>query len=136
MPLTADLSPEEPINMTPMIDVVFNLLVFFLLSATYITEERQLELQVPSVPAAAPAVPTPSDLVINIAASGAISIDEKDLSMEGLEEKLESARKNFPGQGVSIRGDKEAAYQSVARVLSICKRVGIRRIDVMVQEQD
>jgi biopolymer transport protein ExbD len=135
MPLSADLPPEEAINMTPMIDVVFNLLIFFLLSATYITEERQLELQVPAVPAAAPAVATPSDLVINVSASGAVSIDDQEMSLEALEKKLDDARANFPGQGVSIRGDKEAPYQWVARVLSICKRAGIRRIDVMVQEQ-
>ncbi|MBY0587361.1 biopolymer transporter ExbD [bacterium] len=135
MPLSAHLEPDESINMTPMIDVVFNLLVFFLLSATYITEERQLELQVPSVPASAPAVAAPSDLIINIAASGTISINNQELSVEAMEQRLESARKNFPGQGVSIRGDKQAAYQFVARVLSVCKRVGIRRIDVMVQEQ-
>jgi biopolymer transport protein ExbD len=136
MPLSAHLEPDESINMTPMIDVVFNLLVFFLLSATYITEERQLELQVPAVPSAAPAVSAPSDLVINIASEGAISINEQVLSIEGLEQRLESARKNFPDQGVSIRGDKQAAYEFVAKVLSVCKRVGIRRIDVMVQEQE
>lgn len=133
MPLSAHLADPEPINMTPMIDVVFNLLIFFLLSAAYFSQEKSLELAVPKVKGTAAAVAAPSDLVVNVEADGTIFLDANPLPLAELEARLQKARANYPDQGVAIRGDEGARYQSIADVLAACKRAGIRRIDVMVR---
>ena len=134
MPLSAQLPPDEPLNMTPMIDVVFNLLIFFMLSASFITEERELELSVPTVKSSAPMASAPRDLVINIERSGDVVVDGQKFDAAGLEAFLEKARSNYPDQTVSIRGDQDARHQWFAEVLAICKRAKIRSIDVIVQE--
>lgn len=134
MPLSAQLSDFEPINMTPMIDVVFNLLIFFLLSAAYFSEERQLELSVPTVKASAPVVSGPREWVVNVKADGTMLLNDEKVDARRLEDKLRQARKNYPDQAVAIRGDEAARYQWIADVLAICRRSGIRRIDAVVQE--
>lgn len=121
--------------MTPMIDVVFNLLIFFLLSATYFQEESELELSLPKVKSAAPSTSSPRDIEIRVLADGAVEFDGKAVDSKELEDQLTQARDNYPDQAVSIRGDGATRYQWVADVLSICRRVGIRKIDVLVQQE-
>jgi biopolymer transport protein ExbD len=134
MPLSAHLPDPEPLNMTPMIDVVFNLLVFFLLSASFYAEERELELSVPAVGSTSAIVSGPQDIVVNVSKDCRVTINSQLHDAVSLESFLKSAVKNYPGQGVAIRGDKEARYQWIADVLAICKRAGVRRLDVVVQE--
>jgi len=134
MPLSAHLPDPEPLNMTPMIDVVFNLLVFFLLSASFYAEERELELSVPAVNSASAVVSGPQDIVINVSNDCRVTINGRPHDAASLETFLKTAVKNYPGQGVAIRGDKDARYQWIADVLAVCKRVGVRRLDVVVQD--
>ena len=134
MPLSAHLPDPEPLNMTPMIDVVFNLLVFFLLSASFYAEERELELSVPSVSSASAVVSGPEDIVINVNDEGRVTINSRPYDAAQLEDFLKNAVTNYPGQGVAIRGDKASRYQWVADVLGICKSAGVRKLDVVVQE--
>lgn len=134
MPLSAHLPEPEPLNMTPMIDVVFNLLVFFLLSASFYAEERELELSVPAVSSTSAIVSGPQDIVINVSKDCRVTVNGHLHDAASLERFLKAAVKNYPGQGVAIRGDKEARYQWIADVLAICKRIGVRRLDVVVQE--
>jgi biopolymer transport protein ExbD len=135
MPLSADVPDSDPINMTPMIDIVFNLLIFFMLSATYMIEEREIALSVPSVRGAAPSAPAPSEIVVNVHEDGRVSIDGQPLDAASLADRLRKAVANYPDQSVAIRGDEAARYQWIAEVLSIAKESGVRRMDVVVQEQ-
>jgi biopolymer transport protein ExbD len=136
MPLQAGVSESEPLNMTPMIDVVFNLLVFFLLSATYLSDDRQLELSVPSVRSASPSAAAPLDLEILVHRDGRVELQGRPMNAAELENALAAARANYPDQAVSIRGDGAARHQWIADVLSICQRVGVRKINVVVRQQE
>ena len=133
MPLSAQLPEPEPLNMTPMIDVAFNLLIFFMLTTAFYNQEQSLELSVPKIASVNPAVAPPANMVINVQADGRIKVADKFYSTTELESMLRATIANFPGQGVAIRGDEEARYQAVASVLGVCKAVGIRKMDVMVQ---
>lgn len=135
MPIRTGIPDSESVNMTPMIDVVFNLLIFFLLSATYFHEESELELSLPKVKSAAPVTSSPRDLKISVLADGRVQIEGDVVDATGLEARLRGAKENYPDQAVSIRGDGAARHQWVADVLAICRRVGIRRIDVLVQQE-
>ncbi|MFO0948641.1 MAG: biopolymer transporter ExbD [Planctomycetota bacterium] len=133
--LRVPLEEEQPLNMTPIIDVVFNLLIFFLLGSTYLNEERELELQLPQVAAASPLTEAPEEINVNVRADGSASIQGEAVSLQALEERLVAAQKNYPDQAVAIRGDGRVRYDAVANVIAVCRRAGIRQLDVLVQEQ-
>lgn len=135
MALKAKLEEAEGINMTPMLDVVLNLLVFFLLCSSFANAERRLDLELPTVKQAMPMVDMPEEITINVSAEGQIVVATTPLSLDQLTQVLEKARKNFPEQAVAIRGSKDVRYQKVAEVIALCKRVGIARLDVLVMEQ-
>lgn len=129
------VEPEETtINMTPIIDIVFNLLIFFLLGSTYLNDERELELDLPRVPAAAPLTAAPDELTLHVRADGTITLDQKQLTAEELEDRLIKAKANYPDQAVAIRGDRRAAYETILSIVSICRRAGIQRVDFLAME--
>lgn len=130
------VEPEEmSLNMTPIIDIVFNLLIFFLLGSTYLNDERELELDLPRVPAAAPLTAAPDELTIHVRADGTITIDEKPQTISALEELLAKARANYPDQAVAIRGDRRVPYEVILSIVSVCRRAGIERVDFLAMEQ-
>jgi biopolymer transport protein ExbD len=135
MALRCRLELTESLNMTPMIDIVFNLLIFFLLSSTYLHEERQLDLELPKVAAAAPLTDAPDEITVHILADGRISVEQQEVSLVGLRVRLQQARARYPDQAVSIRGDADVRYERVAQVISVCKEVGVARLDILVQEE-
>src|SRR5687768_14365561 len=103
-------------NMTPMIDVVFNLLIFFLLGSAYANDERQIELELPTVKAASPLTEAPEEITVNVAADGTLNALGKNLTLDELTGVLEKSKNNYPDQAVAIRGSREAKYQAVADV--------------------
>lgn len=122
---------DEPlfINLTPMIDIIMTLLVFFM-TATKLTdwEEHQLDVNVPQVTSAAPLTSKPDDLVITIDRSGAVSFKKRVVSLDELRSSLDQAIERYNDQGVVISADGQALHQSVADVMSVCHAAGIKRI--------
>ena len=133
MPIHLDLE-EEPINTTPMIDVVLNLLIFFMLSAVFVQEERALEVQLPSVSAAAPLTEAPDELVVNVLLDGKFVLRDREVSAERLGTELAEARRNYPDQRVAVRGHRRAAYEHVASALAIARKAGIAKLSARVLE--
>ena len=114
------------LSVTPLIDVVFLLLIFFLVSSRFSEEERELDLNLPNVSEALPATLEPSELVINIDAEGRFFIDGEFRQAEQVEQILRRSQANNPlTQTVVIRGDRESNWESVATAMNICKKVGI-----------
>jgi biopolymer transport protein ExbD len=114
------------INLTPLIDVVFLLLIFFLVSSRFAEEERELDLNLPSVSEALPASYQPEEMVINIDSQGRYFVDGTFRQPEQLEQALRRAQANNPlTQKVIIRGDRKANWEPVAVAIGLCKKVGI-----------
>ena len=114
------------LSITPLIDVVFLLLIFFLVSSRFAEEERELDVNLPSVSEALPATVQPDELVVNIDREGRFFIDGAFRQVEQVEQILSRARANNPlTQTVVIRADKEANWDSVATALNLCKKSGI-----------
>ncbi len=120
------LSIRKPIaanalSMTPLIDVVFLLLIFFLVASQFANEDRQLPLKLPSADSAMPMTVDPEILVINVAADGKFYVDGKYLSLADLKARVESdVRDNPISQTVLVRGDRDVPYQAIVSVLDIC----------------
>lgn len=114
------------LSITPLIDVVFLLLIFFLVSSRFSEEERELDLNLPSVTEALPATAQPDEIVVNVDDEGRYYINGAFRQVEQVEQLLRRAKTNNPlTQTVVIRADKEANWQPVATAMGLCKKVGI-----------
>ena len=122
------------INMTPMVDVVLCLLVFFMAATKlYDWEEEQFNVRVPQVSQAAPLTAKPQDLSLTILAPGRVEMGGIAYDLPALTLALKSARARYAEQGVLVRGDAKRTYQDVADVLSACEAAGIQSVRLPVR---
>lgn len=133
MPLKVEPLEEPYLNMTPLVDVILNLLIFFMLGTRFAEEERQVEIQVPDVSHAQPLTAPPDDIIVNVYPDGHIVVDQQTLSPAQLESRLAKAQQNYADQSVLIRGDGKGTYQSIMDVLSICQRARIHNYSLATQ---
>ena len=114
------------IDMTPMIDMVFLLLIFFLVATTFHQEEREMQIALPFASASAPISTMLRELIVNVGSDGAIIVGGKSIEPDQLRSTVEEAVKSNPLQKVTIRGDRATAYANIVTVLDICKASGIQ----------
>jgi biopolymer transport protein ExbD len=137
--LTSRVQSDEPpiINMTPMVDVILCLLVFFMAATRlYDWDESEFAVNVPEVSEAAPATAAPDDLVLTVIKGGVVSVSDTNYDLDQLAKLLGEARARYVNQGVVIRGDASLAYQDLADVLSACDEAGIRNVRLPVRSRD
>ena len=115
------------IEITPMIDMVFLLLVFFLVATTFQDEEREIDIALPVASSGAPISEALRDIIINVKSDGAIVVAGRSRTPDELRELISVAAKRNPAQKVTVRGDREAAYAHIVGVLDICKTAGIQQ---------
>ncbi len=131
MPLKGAEPIEDPqLNLTPMIDVVFLLIIFFMVGTQFTQRERQFEVELPKVTDAQPLTSRPDDIVINVLKDGTIVVDGRPILLKQLEQLLREAQHNYPDQAVIIRGDAAGRYQSIMDVLAACHRANILHISL------
>ena len=129
---TADDLPT--INMTPMVDVMLCLLIFFMLAARlYDWDEQQFHVRVPEVGDASPLTAAPEDLELTVVEPGTVSVRGEVYDLSALTTMLEEARDAYEDQGVTVRGDAALAFQDLADVLSVCDAAGIRHVALLVR---
>lgn len=121
----ADAHSDIHLDFVPMVDVLFNLLIFFLLATSLHQTEREMRIALPQAKASGPLTTALREIVINVDASGAIIVASKRLADEDLSRLIRDAVATNPAQKVSIRGDRTTPYANVARVLDICKGAGV-----------
>lgn len=119
----------ELFNLTPMIDMVFLLLIFFLVASQFAEEERALEVALPEGSQAMPITQRPRELFLNIDEQGRYYVDRKLLSYSELQNLLRQAKANNPlSQTVVIRADKRAQWDFVAAAFRACQEAGITEV--------
>lgn len=113
------------INLTPLLDAIFNLVFFFLLATTLRTEELATEVKLPSSESSTAL--GEQKVTVTLLADGTISYEGKVVSVAELEEKV----RELAAEGVTevmIRGDKEAALGAVFTIIDLCKAAGLKGI--------
>jgi biopolymer transport protein ExbD len=133
MPIKTQRDELPALNLTPMIDVVFLLIVFFMAATEFADAERDLALQLPQVEDAPSATPRPAPRVVTVAADGATRLDGAVVELAQLRALLAEARQTQPRIGVVIRGDQACAYQFVAAAMAACQQAGVADLSVSVQ---
>lgn len=123
---------EDPeVNLTPLIDVVFLLLIFFMVSTTF-TRETELKVQLPE--AGGEAVEQPADAVeVVVSADGRYFVNERAVVNSELAtlrraiEKAAGGRRDVP---LVIRADARAEHQAVVRAMDAAGRAGFERLSI------
>ncbi len=118
-------SAAPTIELTPIIDMVFLLLIFFLVATTFHQTEREMQIMLPAAQAAGPISTALREIVINVDENGGIIVSGQTMDAEGLRALVAKATANNPQQKVTIRGDRRVVYEAIALVLDICKGAGI-----------
>ena len=113
------------IEITPVIDMVFLLLIFFLVATTYQQSEREMQIALPEAESAGPISAVLREIVINVNADGSLVVGGAQTTLEGLRAIVVDAVERNPEQKVSVRGDRDTSYGVIARVLDVCKASGI-----------
>lgn len=112
--------------MTPMIDVVFLLIVFFLVSSHLARREARLELPLPSAATGERDTTTSPRLTINVLADGSTLLGATPAPEGGLAERLRTAAAEHGGElRVRVRGDRTVGYGAIEPVLAACAEAGI-----------
>lgn len=112
-------------DMTPIIDMVFNLLIFFLVATTFHQTEREMQIALPEARASGPITAALREIVVNVDAQGRMIVAGRDMSADDLGAMIRQAVGANPNQKVSVRGDRNTAYANIARALDICKGAGV-----------
>ncbi len=133
MPLKTQTDELPALNLTPMIDVVFLLIIFFMAASKFAEVEADIELQLPEVAAAAPLTTAPKQRTVSVEKSGQVQLDGKDVSLGELTGQLSAAQKEFPQLSVIIRGDAACPFQHVAAALTACKDANISELGITVK---
>src|SRR5262245_3458082 len=123
------------INLTPMIDVILTLLIFFMAATKlYDWNEQKLDVQLPEVGTAKPISQAPQEIVLRIAQDGTVDYKGDAVVVSEMRARLQTARDNYQEQAVVIRGDGRVPFRRVAEVMSGCEDAGISQIAVHVRQ--
>ncbi|MCA9087732.1 MAG: biopolymer transporter ExbD [Planctomycetaceae bacterium] len=136
MPLKTQPMEEPALNLTPMIDIVLLLVIFFLVGTQFTQHERQYEIDLPTVTDAQPLTALPDEIIVNIARGGEIELNGTTMTFDELEAALRQAQQKYADQLVIIRGDGQGMYQNVMTVLNLCKRARITNVQLANRLED
>ncbi len=124
------------LSLTPMIDVVFLLLIFFLVSTKFAEEERQLDVLLPEASEAQPLVSKPREVFVNIDHQGRYFVSGKLLALSDLEVALKLAWVNNPGRAsVIIRADRRCQVEYLVAAMNACNKAHIRDYKITTRRE-
>jgi len=116
---------EAEINLTPMLDVVFIMLIFFIVTAVFVKEPG---IQVDRPEATTAMVPDSAAIFIAVSASNEIWIDQRSVDITGLKPVIERLHAENPEGGVVIQADNEAQNEYVLAAMDAAKEAGVNDI--------
>ena len=128
MPLKTQPDDQSSINLTPMIDIVFLLLIFFLVTWQFSRSEQDSKVKVPTSSQGQEETRAISEINVNIRQSGELVINGEVLTEQELLTKLRAIVEVYQNQPVRLRGDGEITYQTLMGVIDICQEAGIWNI--------
>ncbi len=124
--------PDGP-NLTPLIDVVFLLLIFFMVSSTFL-EESAIEIRLPEANGKAPQQP-PDSITVRIDASGAWQVAQQSISAGDRSALGTALERNLSPTGeLLVEADARAPHQSVMTLLDLSSQIGVNSLRFKAQE--
>ncbi len=127
----------DSLTLTPLIDVVFLLLIFFLVATQFAQDDEQLPIQLPSASNALPMTLEPEELVISVGEDGTYVSRGKRLAIPEIEDVVRQAVADNPQrQTVIIRGDRRVPFQHVVALLDLMHRLKVPSYRIAAEDPD
>ncbi len=118
---------EVEINLTPMLDVVFIMLIFFIVTAVFV-KDPGIEISRPE--AATAFAPDMASIFIAVTAANEIWVDKRSVGSDGVRAAIERLHTENPEGGVVIQADSAASNEFVINVIDAAKDAGITNITI------
>ena len=125
---TLGVKKEPTIMIIPMIDIVFFLLVFFMVGTLYMNTEQQIPLNLPSTSTSTAKSIEP--IIITLTTSHKLYIDNREISADNLSQEVQDIGRTTPRQAFVIRASKDVYYNEVIALLDMLKVNGAKYISV------
>lgn len=135
MKIKSDLGEDAGIDMSPMIDMVFLLLIFFLVAAT-IVREQKVPIEIPLAVYAKVPENTIGRFEVTVTAPGNIFVRNTPVDLDGLKELLKPELENDPELKILIRADKLVRYSMNEKIMEACAEVGANDLIFTAFEKD
>lgn len=125
---TLGVKKEPTIMIIPMIDIVFFLLVFFMVGTLYMNTEQQIPLNLPSTSTSTAKSIEP--IIITLTTSHKLYIDNREIFADNLSQEVQDIVRTTPRQAFVIRASKDVYYNEVIALLDMLKVNGAKYISV------
>jgi biopolymer transport protein ExbD len=125
MQVQSESKPYDDINITPMLDLAYVLLVIFILMCT--ASVQGLKVNLPKA-SAAPSLARPKTKAITVTNEGKVFLDTVPVTLAELEQRLAAQKAQTPDFPVVVKGDSLTQYQGVMDVLDVLGRLGITQV--------
>ncbi len=129
-------SERTGIQLAPMIDVVFLLLIFFIVLWNYARFETEIDISVPAASAGENPERTIGEIVVNVRKEGQIIIEGIEKSEAETLEMFNNIVAAYPDQALILRGDKEASFDHIVKILNLCKKANIWNISFATSQPE
>lgn len=128
MQVQSDNKPYDDINITPMLDLAYVLLVIFILMATASVQGIKVDLPKAS---AAQSLVQPKTIAITVTNDGQIFMDAFPVTLADLEVRLRNAKASNPDVPIVLKGDQTAQFGKVAEVLDLCRQLDLNKVGLV-----
>jgi len=119
------IQQSAELELAPMIDVVFQLLIFFIVTWQFARFERDMDISVPAAEEAENMDRQQGEIIVNVQTDGDIILNGRNVTEEELLSKLKAISEAYPDQAVILRGASDADFQAIINVLDEIKKAGI-----------
>lgn len=124
-----DALAEPEFGMAPLIDIVFQLLIFFMVASSFQKDERRLDLELPDSSTATRGE-APLDIVVDVSREGRVFVAGSAVEDDELVAALSRAAAGRGTTPVTVRGDRLAHHERIVRVLDACGLAGLSNLSV------
>ena len=118
------------LNITPLLDLAFVLLVIFIITTTPIVND--LELDLPSA-AHRPKDPKAKVNYVTVQSDGKMFLNKEEVDVNGLHEKLVALRMDDPDLNVVLRGSGRAKYQNIVAVMDVLQQANVAKVNLATE---
>ena len=131
MHVQTETKPYDTINVTPMLDLAYVLLVIFIIMTTASVQGLSISLPKPS---SKPSTEHKDVKIVQVLADGTLRLNGVGVTEDELAARLQAARARDPELPVVLKGDGMAAYERVIRVLDLTGRLGIGSVGLVTSK--
>ena len=128
MKFNTQQAPPVGFQLAPMIDIIFLLLAFFIVTYQMTDNEKVMEISLPAASEGKAKQRDNLEKVINIHADGRIVIDQKPYTLDELQAKMGNLVRVNKSQPIRVRGDEKTEYKHIVDVINRCSKAGIWNI--------